>query len=211
MNDLLNRHVLVLNKHWLAVHVCTARRAMSLLYQGIAHVVTENYETHDFGKWRELSDNGAGNSNGNGFTNGHENRLIHTPVFSLRIPVVIVLQRYHRNPPRTVRFNRRNLFLRDSHQCQYCGSRPDYAALTIDHVIPRSRGGQSEWRNVVVACIRCNTKKGNHLSSECGMAPRTKPRRPTWMMTLRVHPSSGDGRFWAHFLDSASRETIETK
>lgn len=206
--EIADRHVLVLNKHWLAVHICTVRRAMSLLYQGVAHVVADDYQIYDFETWRGLSNrngngvNGAKTANGHG-TNGHAHEMmIHTPRFQLRVPQVIVLARYQRNPPRTVRFNRRNIYIRDRFQCQYCGAAPDREDLTIDHVTPRSRGGRSVWENVVTACARCNAKKGDRLPGECGMQPRTTPRCPSWLATLRSVRNEEERMVWKQFIET---------
>src|SRR5690606_25408476 len=110
---MLNRQVLVLNRYWIAVHVCTVRRALTLIFQELARVVDEDYHTYDFESWRELS----------AFAN-RSDPVIHTPQFQLLLPQVIVLSQYHRMPPRTVKLNRRNIFLRDQYRCQYCGRRP---------------------------------------------------------------------------------------
>lgn len=194
MHDPTRLHVLVLNRHWLAVHICSARRAISLLYQGSAHAVSEDYQTYDFDSWMEFSQNG-------GFRAG---KMLRTPSFQLRLPQVIVLRRYHKAPPRTVRFNRRNVYIRDRGQCQYCGHSPGREHLTIDHVVPKSRGGQSSWHNVVVACTSCNTKKGSRLPGECNMHPRIKPKRPSWMTALHIMPHSDERAVWAKFVNAAS-------
>ncbi|TVQ34929.1 MAG: HNH endonuclease [Geminicoccaceae bacterium] len=105
-------------------------------------------------------------------------REIRSPSFRLRLPSVVALKEYVQQshyPP----FTRFNLFLRDRFGCQYCGTRFRAEDLTFDHVVPRSRGGQTSWDNIVTACTRCNLQKGNKLPAECGMPPRTKPRRPT--------------------------------
>ncbi len=192
----LNRPVLVLNKHWLAVHICTVRRALSLVYQGLARIVTEDYETYDFESWRELSEYGK-----------NHGLMISTPNFQLRVPQVVVLGRYQSAPPRTVRFNRRNIYMRDGYRCQYCGIKPAHDDMTVDHVIPRSRGGKSVWENVVLACTSCNTKKGNQFPGECEMHPLAKPVRPSWMATLRIIPNGDDRTVWERFVDSAYWET----
>lgn len=192
MLEVVDRPVLVLNRHWLAVHVCTVRRAVALLYQRLAHVVAEDFTTYDFDSWRELSE----------FVEAGE-PMIRTPQFRLRAPRVIVLGHYQKTPPRTVRFNRKNIFLRDGHRCQYCGVRPSKDELTIDHVVPRSRGGRSTWENVVVACVECNSRKGDRLCAECDMHPKTKPRRPAWNLALRGAPEGPDRTMWERFVDKA--------
>lgn len=91
------------------------------------------------------------------------------------LPVVIRLLQYIKIPHKTVSLTRRNLLHRDNYECQYCGSRKD---LTIDHILPRSRGGKDEWLNVTTACTKCNVKKGNRTPDEAKMPLKTKPYRP---------------------------------
>lgn len=103
-------------------------------------------------------------------------REIRSPSTTLPHPVVIRLVAYVRVPRFTSRrITRRALFARDLHACQYCGSR---ARLTLDHVVPRSRGGASSWANVVTACSPCNLKKSDRLPHEAGMPLRRPPRAP---------------------------------
>ena len=96
--------------------------------------------------------------------------------------------------------NNRELFLRDGNLCMYCGDEFPDGHLTRDHVIPLSRGGDDRWSNVVAACKRCNTRKGDSLPADCGMHPRDKPRRPSWVTALRVSPDSTDRETWRRFL-----------
>ncbi len=105
-------------------------------------------------------------------------REIRSPSSAVRLPSVIALKRYvplSRRPA----FTRFNVFLRDRFACQYCGVAPGTSELTFDHVVPRSRGGQTEWTNVVAACSECNLLKGDRLPDECGMAPSPPPAEPT--------------------------------
>lgn len=190
--QMLNRQVLVLNRHWVAVHVCSVRRALTLVFQELARIVTEDFQSHDFESWRELS-----------LYADRAHPLIHTPNFQMLLPEVIVLSRYQKFPPRTVKFNRRNIFMRDHYTCQYCGRQPIKDDLTIDHVVPRSRGGKSEWENVVLSCVQCNTSKGDRLPLECGMTPRKPPRQPSWLATLRHLPPESDHSLWQRFVDTA--------
>jgi 5-methylcytosine-specific restriction endonuclease McrA len=92
------------------------------------------------------------------------------------LPTVIRLRQYVRVPYAEIALTRKNLLHRDSHSCQYCGF--DGEALTLDHVMPRSRGGQDTWENMVVACMRCNVNKGNRTPKEAGMALRKTPHKP---------------------------------
>src|SRR5208282_4892833 len=152
---MLNRQVLVLNRLWQAVNVCSVRRAFTLLCQGHAQVVQSdkdnNFFTHDFESWRGLS------------ARKPEAEMVQTISFKIRIPRVIVLLLFDRLPKKEVKFTRHNIFERDKDTCQYCGIVFERKDLNLDHVMPRDRGGQTTWENVVCSCIPCNTRKGNRL------------------------------------------------
>ena len=96
-------------------------------------------------------------------------------------PAVIILTRYVRVPGgRSIPVTRRGVLRRDSHRCGYCGK----SASTIDHILPRSRGGENSWRNTVAACERCNQRKGNRTPAEARMTLRITPSEPTWAEML---------------------------
>ncbi len=92
------------------------------------------------------------------------------------LPTVIRLRHYVRVPYKEIPLTRRNLLHRDAHSCQYCGYTGD--ELTLDHVVPRSRGGGDSWENIVTACVRCNVKKGNRTPKEASMLLSIVPHRP---------------------------------
>jgi 5-methylcytosine-specific restriction endonuclease McrA len=92
------------------------------------------------------------------------------------LPSVIRLRQYVSVPYKEIPLTRRNILERDHHTCQYCNYRGEQ--LTLDHVIPRSRGGGDSWENLVTACVRCNVKKGNRTPKEAGMNLRSQPRKP---------------------------------
>lgn len=94
----------------------------------------------------------------------------------LPLPSVIRLRHYVRVPYKEIPLTRRNILERDRYICQYCNHKGDQ--LTLDHVIPRSRGGGDTWENLVAACVRCNVKKGNRTPREAEMNLRSVPRRP---------------------------------
>jgi 5-methylcytosine-specific restriction endonuclease McrA len=112
--------------------------------------------------------------------------VIRSERLQLPVPQVIRLLHYVRVPHNLpLPLSRRALLLRDDYTCQYCGAQPGRENLTIDHVIPRSRGGRTEWENVVAACGACNRKKGNRTPEEAGMTLLHKPHRPRfWAMAL---------------------------
>jgi len=104
----------------------------------------------------------------------HYDAYVRSPSLEMRLPSVIALKEYVQ-AARHPAFTRFNVFLRDRFTCQYCGEAFPSSALTFEHVIPRSRGGQTTWSNIVTACMPCNTGKGNSLR----IKPRRMPKEPT--------------------------------
>jgi HNH endonuclease len=98
------------------------------------------------------------------------------------MPSIIRLHRYVNLPYRGVMLSRQNIFRRDGNRCQYCGTSQD---LTLDHVMPRSRGGKSTWDNLVTACKSCNSKKGDYTPDEAKMPLARPPFKPSFLMFLR--------------------------
>lgn len=195
MNSLLNQHVLVLNRLWQAVNVCTARRALTLLFQGQAQAVLGDsdgsFRTFSFSQWHELSQQGP------------HPECISTISFRIRIPRVILLAVFDRLPKKEVKFTRHNIFERDKNTCQYCGDVFDRKDLNLDHVIPRDRGGPTSWENIVCSCIECNTVKANRTPQEAGMHLIRKPKRPKWRPFVQINLSLQQHDSWKHFVDLA--------
>ena len=165
--------VLVLNRSYLPVHVTSVRRAFSLVYQGMARVVDEQYETFDFDSWRDLAIRACDDSIG--VVGG-----------LIRVPRVILLTAFDRIPKRHVRFSRINVYGRDRSTCQYCGRRFPRTELNLDHVVPRSKGGRTTWQNVVCSCLDCNRRKGGRTPQQAGMRLIAPPRRPRWTPMVGV-------------------------
>ena len=184
---MLNSSVLVLNRSYLPVHVTSARRAFTLLYQGIARVVNEQYQTFDFEEWSQLAV-------------ARDAEAVGTPGGPIRVPRVIALVAFDRLPKRHVRFSRINLMARDGFQCQYCGRRPHRAELNLDHVVPRSLGGRSTWENVVTSCVDCNRRKGGRTPRQAHLKLLRKPERPRWTPLANLMWSSVRYQEWRPFL-----------
>ena len=110
---------------------------------------------------------------------------LHWATGSLPRPVVIRLVTYVRVPrdPHKRKITRRAVFARDGWECQYCGAR---ASLTVDHVIPRSKGGGSTWENIVASCAPCNRRKGDRLPHQVNMHPRLTPRAPNPQIFIQL-------------------------
>ncbi|MCA8948316.1 MAG: HNH endonuclease [Planctomycetes bacterium] len=185
--SVLTLPTLVLNRSWVAIDTTSVLGALRLLCKGSAVAVQpESYETHGFESWADLAVE-------------PDEPHVRTARLRIRIPEVIALTRYDRVPRRTVAFTRRNLFERDHRTCQYCGCRPGTAELTIDHVIPRSRGGVSSWANCVLACVDCNRKKADRLPAEAGMVLRHAPVAPAWRPTFSL-PVARVRQSWQKFI-----------
>jgi 5-methylcytosine-specific restriction endonuclease McrA len=186
--------VLVLNRLWQAVNVCSVQRAFTLLYQGHARVVdagSGSFQTLNFHEWRDLSRDYSGND------------AVQTISFRVRIPKVILLMVFDRMPVKDVKFTRHNVFERDQNTCQYCGNKFERRDLNLDHVIPRDRGGPTTWDNIVCSCIPCNSRKSNRTPGEAGLRLLKKPKRPKWRPFVHVGFSKNADESWRHFLDLA--------
>lgn len=187
---MLNSQVLVLNRSFLPVHVTTVRRAFTLLYIGLAKAVDEEFKTFDFDSWAALS-----------AAVEHE-ESVGMVGRAVRVPRVIVLQAYDRLPKRHVRFSRLNIYARDRNTCQYCGRVYPKHELNLDHVVPRSQGGTSNWENIVCCCLACNRIKGGRTPEQAGMRLVSRPRRPRWTPYMNVSPRGARYKAWAPFLDT---------
>jgi 5-methylcytosine-specific restriction endonuclease McrA len=114
--------------------------------------------------------------------NSASDQFLRTVSISYPMPSVIRIHNYITVPYRGVVMTRHNIFKRDNHECQYCGLGKD---LTLDHVIPRSKGGRSTWKNLVTACKTCNASKGDYSPEEAGMQLANQPYKPSYVMFIR--------------------------
>lgn len=127
----------------------------------------------------------------------HNHAVVRSANTSMPLPSIVRLSRYIRVPQRRVMFSRKNVMRRDRQQCQYCGA--THGDMTVDHVIPKVRGGQETWENLVCACMPCNTKKGDRTPKEAGMPLLKKPRRPGYLFYIQHLARSVDDR-WRPYL-----------
>lgn len=195
----LTSSVLVLNRSYRPIRVVNVRRAFSLLFRQLAeviHVEAGRYTSYDFTDWCELSLLAREFE-----PDSHD--WIRTVRFDIAVPRIIRLAIYDRLPKQAVKFNRRNIYARDGNHCQYCGRRFPTSDLSLDHVIPRSQGGQSAWENVVCACLQCNIKKGGRTPTQAGMRLITPPTKPRRNPVLTIKMSEGRYSSWKAFLDNA--------
>ncbi|MDF1826527.1 MAG: HNH endonuclease [Verrucomicrobiales bacterium] len=190
----LSSQVLVLNRLWQPVNICDVKRAVSLLFVGHADVVDTDkeagFQTHDADSWMSHSESYKGSE------------VLHSVSHQLRIPSIIVLTHYDRLPKQDLKFCRQTVFERDKFTCQYCGEKFENHELNLDHVIPRQKGGETSWENVVCSCIRCNTRKANKLPAQANMRPLNEPRKPRWRpFFLQASVQRIAHTSWKHFIE----------
>jgi len=171
--------VLLLNATYEPLSVVTVRRAIILLLKEKAEVIEATHQR------------------------------IRSESLSLPRPLVIRLVYYVRVPRRlSIPVTRRTVLMRDNYTCQYCGAQPGKSNLTIDHVVPKVRGGTMVWENVVCACKTCNTRKGARTPWEAGMHLRTKPERPRYVAMVMLSNSPAH-QAWNKYLPRASAERVD--
>lgn len=163
----LNRMVLVLNTSYEGVSIVSAKRAMILICKGAAVV-------------QEASP-----------------YFLRTPSMSLPLPSVIRLVTYRYVPRHTRAVSRKSIMERDGHACQYCREKLPVSKLTMDHVMPKSRGGRSSWENLVASCYPCNNKKANRTPEESGME---LARRPLPFSIHAKHRAAASDPLWNPYL-----------
>ena len=149
----MKSHVLVLNRDYSALTICSVQRAIVLIHLQKAELVE-----------------------------AAPDRFIRSPSVKFPYPSIVRLKMYVRVPYRRIMLSRKNVLRRDGFRCQYCGA---HDHLTVDHVLPKSRGGKDTWENLVAACTTCNNRKGNRTPKEAHMPLQRKPFRPSHVMFIR--------------------------
>jgi 5-methylcytosine-specific restriction endonuclease McrA len=195
----LNLSVLVLNRSFVAVHITNVRRAITLLFRDLAevvHIEDGRYSAYPFDSWRELSALQAS-------LRTPDQDWVRAVGYELQAPRVIRLVACDRGPRQGLRFNRRNVFARDGNQCQYCGRNFPTSELSLDHVVPRSRGGGTTWENIVCACVACNVRKGGRTPHEARMQMIRQPVKPKRSPLLSIKLGNPKYQSWRSFVDNA--------
>lgn len=199
----LGLSVLVLNRSFVAVHITNVRRAITLLFRQLAEVVLieeGQYGAYSFDSWRELS---AARASFRDRTADPDQDWVRAVGYDLQAPRVIRLVSCDRSPRNGLRFNRRNVFARDGNLCQYCGHHFPTSELSLDHVMPRSRGGVTSWENIVCACVACNVRKGGRTPTEARMQLIRQPVKPKRSPLLSIKLGNPKYASWKSFVDSA--------
>lgn len=172
MNTTMNDPVLVLNKGWNPVGTVPVHRAVTMLWSEYADgtpkakiIEYPSYQQLTWSDWAKLRPK-------------DDDRSIQGHNIQFRIPEVILLSKYEKLPQPKVHFSRRTLYKRDNYTCQYCGCRPGTEELSVEHIIPRSQGGETTWTNCVLACVECNSRKANRTPEQAGMKLLSVPKKP---------------------------------
>jgi len=192
MTDNVRDHTLVLNKNWQPICITTAFSALISMCRERSHAMCpDTYQLHDIESWIGRSIERS--------KDVPVEHFVRTTRYGIEKPEVIIVKEYGGIPFKRVNLTKRNLFKRDNYTCQYCSGAFTPKNLTIDHVIPRSRGGQNSWTNCVTSCESCNGRKSNRTPQESGLRLLKEPRMPKWTpiagMLPSVRPES-----WSKFL-----------
>ena len=171
MTAVLDQKVLVLNKVWQPINIIKPFDAICKLYTGKAEVIDPNYMNYDFYNWVE-------NWSDLNSTHDWESRMLTTSQFRFPIPEIIRVNDFKGYVDNAIKFNRENVYKRDNYTCQYCNVKFSTKELNLDHVIPSSKGGRMNWKNIVASCKPCNSKKADKTLQEAGMELVNKPIRP---------------------------------
>jgi hypothetical protein len=184
---------LVLNKHWAAVHIIGYRRCISLIYQGHARPLDDDFIPYTYEDWVKFSTLPK-------VLDG-DYATINTVSMKIAVPDIIVLNDYAKLNAKDVKYSRENLFHRDKFICQYCGKMFKRDELTVDHIIPKSLGGNNDWCNVVASCRPCNSKKADRTIKQAGMKLLKYPTEPKWFSPIhKVSASPNIRTNWKKFL-----------
>lgn len=164
----INLPTLVLNKGWMPISIMPVKKAIPKVLSDLAKILDPSTSSLlTFEEWMTLEVD-------------EDQPYIQTPHSKIRVPEIIVLSEYDKVPQREVKLTRRNLLIRDNFTCQYTGIPITMDSATIDHVIPRSKGGKSTWDNLVMCCLEVNAKKADRTLAESGLKLLKKPVKPKW-------------------------------
>lgn len=169
--------VLLLNASYEPLKIISWQRAVSLFFLGKVEVI-EEYQ-HDI---RSVS-------------------------LVIKAPAVVRLLNYVRLGRRSPVLSRANLLARDNFKCQYCGISLTASSATLDHVVPRSKGGKKSWENMVCACVSCNVKKGNKSLKQSRMKLIKEPLKPEWLPILQIRLDGKVPECWQDFLSSIAQSS----
>lgn len=167
--------VLTLNKSYVPLHLVSWGKAVSLCYQDAARALDRDYIVYKFDDWLEFSQTPTAETY----------NFVHTVKYKIAVPEIIVLQSYNKLPSKEIKYSRQSLFEMYDNRCCYCGDEFKSSELTIEHVVPRSKGGSNGFENTLPACRYCNFMKGDKTMKEVGFTLKYEFRKPRWVSPLK--------------------------
>ena len=190
--DLLSNTVLVLNKFWQAIHVKSPLEAVSMMYSNTATALFVQGEDFlqplSWQQWIELPYD-------------ESERHINSVNLKIRIPKVIILSKFNKVPLRRPKLTKKNIWLRDNFTCQYTGKKIKRSEGNIDHVIPKSEGGKSDWSNLVIACKEINQMKADKSPEQVGLRLIKPPLDPGTLPVTELIGNPHNIQEWDMFLN----------
>ena len=189
--NLQSQSVLVLNKQWQAIHVKNPMDAISMMYANTATGLLvkgcDIMQPLSWDQWVNLP-------------HDSEEKYIHTASLSIRIPKIIILSKYSRVPLKRPKLTKKNIWKRDNYTCQYTGKRIQEGEGNIDHITPRSKGGATDWTNLVLACKDVNQKKGDKTPEQAGLTLLKTPTVPSAFLSTDNIENKFNIKEWDIFL-----------
>ncbi len=201
MKSVLEHNVLVLNTGWSPVNVTVVRDAIGLLYKEAASIILHEdiftkfgrpagfkFQEVGFAGWIEISAE----------LDEAKYPLIHSARHKFLVPSIIILRKYEKAPKYFIKLSKNAIYNRDKGHCQYCNvDVPKYRA-TVDHIIPKSRGGLSTWNNLVLCCQDCNKTKRDRRLEDTNMHLLKKPVKPSELNFRDIYKE--ESKKWADFI-----------
>ena len=194
MSSVLDSRVLVLSKSWLPIDTTSVFDAINKVLGERAKIVGPDYDLYGLDEWIESWQDAKK------VAKLAEEKVISAVNFQMAVPEVIITSRYNGFFMRKAKLSRSAIFARDDYICQYCGESFKKSDMNIDHVVPRAQGGSTTWTNLVLACIPCNSKKGNRTPDQAGMKLRREPFQPHWSMVKHKRTYKQIPKSWEEFL-----------
>lgn len=185
----MNQNVLVLNTSWVAQYIVSWEKAVSIIYQDKAKSLDSDFVSYDFAQWLDFSK----------FQHGFKS--VRSSQYTIAIPEIIVLRDNYHIRRVNIKYSRQSVFARDNWDCAYCGKTLEKDEATIDHIIPKSRGGKNVWNNVISSCKKCNAIKGARTPEEACMPLLFQPRKPSWVDANRNKRGFKICKSWKKFLE----------